>query len=109
MLEQAPTHRLAGAALEDDVVGNHDRGSPVHLEQRVDVLQEVELLVAGGDREVVPHRSLIRSASAERRIGEDTIETVGWRRVIDGVTQSNVRLQIVKIAATVHDFSAFES
>ena len=47
LLQQPPPHRLARAALEQDVVGDDDRGAPVDGEQRPDVLQEVELREAG--------------------------------------------------------------
>ena len=53
LLEQLAADRLAGAALEEHVV-RHDDGRPaVLLQQRLDVLQEVELLVGGRGPEVV--------------------------------------------------------
>src|SRR5947209_2138879 len=48
LVKQLPADRLAGAALEQDVVRDYDRRAAVRLQQRFDVLQEVELLVAGG-------------------------------------------------------------
>ena len=41
------------AAEEQDVVGHHDRGGAADAQQAGDVLDEVELLVAGGGPEVV--------------------------------------------------------
>jgi hypothetical protein len=43
--EQLAADGLAGAALEEDVVGDDDGGAAVDLEERLDVLDEVELLV----------------------------------------------------------------
>ena len=53
LLEQFAADRLAGAALEEHVVGQHHRRAAVLLEDREDVLEEVELLVAGRGPEVV--------------------------------------------------------
>ena len=44
---------LAGLVGEQHVVGHDDRGTAAWLEDREDVLDEVELLVAGLDDEVV--------------------------------------------------------
>jgi hypothetical protein len=43
------------AALEEHVVGQDHRGAAVLLEDGEDVLEEVELLVAGAGPEVVAH------------------------------------------------------
>ena len=53
LVQQPPPDRLARAALEQHVVRHHDRGAAVDLQQCLDVLEEVELLVAGGGPEVV--------------------------------------------------------
>ena len=37
----------SGSALEEDVVGDHDRSSAVDFQQRLDVLDEIELFVLG--------------------------------------------------------------
>ena len=47
LLEQFAADGFAGAAFEEDVVRQHDRGAAVLLEDGEDVLEEVELLVAG--------------------------------------------------------------
>ena len=52
-LEQFAAHGFAGAAFEEDVVGDDDGGAAVDLEHVDDVLDEVELFVAGGGPEVV--------------------------------------------------------
>src|SRR5207302_3428885 len=49
LLEQLAPDDLPGAAFEENVVRNHDRRAAMDREQRVDVLEEVELLVAGAD------------------------------------------------------------
>jgi hypothetical protein len=53
LVQQLLADGLARAALEQHVVGQHHGGAAVLLEQRLDVLHEVELLVAGGGPEVV--------------------------------------------------------
>ena len=52
-VEQLPADRLAGAALEQHVVWNHDGGAAGGLEHGADVLHEVELLVGGRGPEVL--------------------------------------------------------
>ena len=41
------------------------------------MLDEVELLVGGRDREVVAVGGLVRALGAERRVGQDDVEAVG--------------------------------
>ena len=53
LLEQLAADRLARAAFEKHVVGHDDRGAAVLLQDREDVLEEVELLVARGRPEIV--------------------------------------------------------
>ena len=62
-LQQPAADRLAGAALEQHVVGQDDGRPAVDLEDRLDVLDEVQLLVRGGDHEVVPHDLQVVAAS----------------------------------------------
>ena len=62
---------FAGLVLEEAVVRQHDRGASAGLERGEDVLDEVELLVARLDGEVVAVGRLVRALSAEGRIGED--------------------------------------
>ena len=52
-LEEFAADGFARAAFEEDVVGDDDGGAPVDFEQGADVLDEVELFVAGGGPEVV--------------------------------------------------------
>jgi hypothetical protein len=47
IVQQAAADRLAGAALEQHIVGHHDGGSAVLSQHGHDVLQEIELLVGG--------------------------------------------------------------
>ena len=87
VLQQLLADGLAGAALEQHVVGHDDGGAARGLEHRADVLHEVELLVRGGRPEILPvvgevvgfllallvgeaHRAFL----AEGRIGEDVVE-----------------------------------
>jgi hypothetical protein len=47
VLRCASAQAFTSAAFEKDVVGNNDRGATVLLEDREDVLKEVELFIAG--------------------------------------------------------------
>jgi hypothetical protein len=53
LFEQALSERLPGSAFEQHVVREHDRGTAVDLQDRFDVLNEVDLLVGGRDPEVI--------------------------------------------------------
>src|SRR5579872_2220721 len=55
IVQQLFADGLTRAALEQHVVGHYDCGPAVDLEQRFYVLEEVELLVAGGGPEVVAY------------------------------------------------------
>ena len=54
-VQQLAAHGFARPALEEHVVGHYDRCLAVDFQQRLDVLDEIELLVAGGGPEVVTH------------------------------------------------------
>ena len=58
-LKQVAPHLLARAALEQHVVRHHHRGAAVDLQQRVNVLHEVQLLVAGRGPEILAHDDLV--------------------------------------------------
>jgi len=47
LLEQIRADGLSGSALEEDVVGDDDRSSAVDFQERLDVLDEIELFVLG--------------------------------------------------------------
>ena len=47
LLEQVRADGLSGSALEEDVVGDDDRSSAVDFQERLDVLDEIELFVLG--------------------------------------------------------------
>jgi hypothetical protein len=47
LFEDFASYRFPGAALEKHVVGNNDRGAAVLLQDGEDVLEKVELFVAG--------------------------------------------------------------
>ena len=84
LLKKITPHLLAGTALEQNVVRDHHGGAAVDLQQRVNVLHEIELLIAGGGPEIFAEDDLVvllRVALlvdekqalllAERRIGKD--------------------------------------
>ena len=53
LLEQFASDGFAGAAFEENIVGDNDRSATVLLQNGEDVLKEVELLVAGARPEIV--------------------------------------------------------
>jgi len=53
VVQELPADRLAGATLEENVVGDDYASTAVYCEQRLDVLDEIELLVRGSSPEVV--------------------------------------------------------
>jgi hypothetical protein len=61
----------ADVAFEQHVVGQHHGGTAAGFQAAVDVLQEGELLVAGGVGEVVPAGQAAALLGAEGRVGED--------------------------------------
>jgi len=73
-LSRVPPHRLAGAALDQHVVRHHDGAADVDLQQRLDVLEEVQLFVLGRRREVPPS-SFSRSLGSGLGRGHDERET----------------------------------
>ena len=87
---------LARLIREQAVVGQHHGRPSAGLQGRQDVLDEVQLLVAGRDGEVVAVGGLVRALGAERRVGQDHIEPVGRRGFVDRVAQNDVRLDPVK-------------
>ena len=55
LLQELATGSLPSSALEEHVVRNHDGRPSMLLEQRPDMLDEVELLVTGADPEIIPY------------------------------------------------------
>jgi hypothetical protein len=89
LTHQVPANRLARAALEEDIIGHHDGAPAVHLQKRLDMLKEVQLLVLGGRPEVlalVAGVLLLQLAGlvddgdgallAERRVGQHHAEAL---------------------------------
>jgi hypothetical protein len=58
IVQEAFANCFAGAALEQHIVGQNDGGAAVDPEQAADVLEEVELFVAGGGPEVIAQNLL---------------------------------------------------
>ena len=87
---------LAGLALEQAVVRQDHRGASAGLEDGEDVLDEVELLVAGLDGEIVAVGGLVRALGAEGRIGEHHVVTLAAVRLVNGVAELDVRFDAVQ-------------
>ncbi len=90
-MPEAFANGFAGATLEQHIVGQNDGGAAVDREQAADVLEEVELFVAGGRPEVVAQNLVTllhlvaipidnRDAGlrAEWRIGEHHVVVGRW-------------------------------
>ena len=104
LVQELAPHGLAGAALEEHVVGHDDGGAAVDLEQGLDVLDEVELLVRGrrpevgavvGERLAVGLALLVDDRDgrllAEGRIGDHDVDVVAGL-VAQGVVGADRRL-----------------
>ena len=71
LVHQVGADLAPDVALEQDVVRQDHGGAPAGLEAPVDVLQEAELLVAGGEGEIGAGGQAAALLGAEGRIGED--------------------------------------
>src|ERR1017187_2066667 len=91
IVQEAFADGFAGPALKQHVVGQNDSGPPVDLEQTADVLEKVELFVAGGGPEVVAQNLLtllhliailVDDGDAglfpEGRVGQHHVEVDRW-------------------------------
>ena len=85
--------RLIG---EEAVVGQHHRGPTAGLEDRQDVLDEVQLLVRRADREVVAVGRLVGALGAEGRVRQHDIKAAIVRHLVDRIAELDVRLQAVQ-------------
>src|SRR6266545_2254110 len=86
--------RLVG---EQAVVRHHHGGPAARLQDGQHVLQEVELLVRGDDRDVRPLRHLLGSLVAERRIGQHHVEAPVAGRLVDRVAENDLGLEAMEI------------
>jgi hypothetical protein len=68
-VHQVATDVGAYACFEQDVIGQHHSGAASRLQTAVDVLQEGQLFIAGGMREIAG-RATAAFGCAERRIGQ---------------------------------------
>ena len=78
---------LAGLVLEQAVVGQHHGGPAAGLEDVHHVLDEVELLVAGLDGEVVALGRLVGALGAEGRVGQDAVVALAAVGLVDGIAR----------------------
>ena len=71
LVHQVAADLLADIAFEQHVVGQHHGGATTGLQAAIDVLQEAELLVAGGIGEIIAGGQAAAFLGAEGRIGQD--------------------------------------
>jgi len=86
--------RLIG---KQNIVGHDDGGPAARLEDAHHVLDEVELFVAGGNREIIPAWRLVGPFGAKGRIGHNDIKLSAPSRLINGVSEIDVGLDAMKI------------
>ena len=128
--QQPAAHRLTGAALEQHVVRHHDGCPPGVLHECTHVLQEVELLIAGGCPEVgtfhrqgLPFRLALTvdkgqaGLAAEGRVGQHHVVVdagMGPKAVVHGdvglVAADAVEVQVhhAQPGRAVHDLPAVQ-
>ena len=99
LVHQVAADFLAVSVSKQHIVRQH-HSSPclaVGLQAAVDVLEKVQLLVAGGESEVIPGGTLAALLGAERRIGEHQVKVVeGFALVGQGVGQQNLTVDVVE-------------
>src|SRR2546422_8689143 len=80
LLEQLAANGLTGSALEEHVIRHNHGGTTVNFEQGFDMLDKVQLLVAGAGPEVVAHddAGLALLASLFIDKGDATFAPKGW-------------------------------
>ena len=88
---------LARLVGEQAVVGQYDGGAAAGLEDGHDVLDEVKLLVGGGDCEILAGRRLVGALGAEGRIGHDDVKAAAIGDFVDRVAQGDVGFQAVQV------------
>ncbi len=81
---------------EQAMVRQDHRRPAARPQDRQHVLDEVELLVRGRDREILAARRLVRPLRAERRVRQDHIEPLVRRPGVDRVAERDPRLDPVE-------------
>ena len=97
LVHQVLADLAADVVLEEDIVGQDDRGAAAGFEAAVDVLQERELLVGGRVFEVVAGRAAAALFGAEGWVGEDDVggrESGALAR--QGVADGDAALDVVQ-------------
>src|SRR5437762_5496092 len=113
LLQQLAPDSLPGPALEKHIVRHNHGSAPINLEQRLDMLDKVQLLVAGAGPEVVAHNHaglallvslLVHKSDAafapKRRIGQHNIEILA-RVTPQTIGDANRRLAAFVAAYTM--------
>src|SRR5207249_7029863 len=87
---------LAGLSFEQTIVRQDHRCASAGLERSHNMLKEIELFVACLNCEIFALRSLVCSSCSKRRIGKDDVVLLSSKRIIDRVTEINMRLDSVQ-------------
>src|SRR5690349_4712140 len=88
---------LTCLALEQAVIGQHYSGPATGLQCGQNVLQEVELFVAGRYGEIIAIRRLVRAFSTEWWVSKNAVVTVASVGIVDGVSKSDSVLDAVQV------------
>ena len=99
LIHQVATDLLAVAVGKKHIVQQYYGGPSliVGFQAAVDVLEEVQLLVAGGESEVIPGGTLAALLGAEGRIGKHQVKVVeGFTLIREGVGQQNLTVDVVE-------------
>src|SRR5579862_8287562 len=88
---------LASRVGEEDIVRNDNGRSAAWFERCHDVLNEVELLVARGDDEVVSVRCLVGASRAKGRVRKDDVKALPTGCFVDRVAKADLGLDLVEV------------
>ena len=79
---------VASLLREENIIRNDDRRPTSGLKNSQNMLNEVQLLIASLNDEVVAIWCLIRALVAEGRIGEDYVIALSLWRLVNGIDES---------------------
>ena len=97
LVHQVAADFLAVAVSKEHIVRHHHRRFSGGFQKGVDVLKEVQLLVAGGEGEVISGGALAALLGAERRIGKHQVKIMESPALVgQGIGQQNLTVDVVQ-------------